>query len=116
MDGSYEQCDEVLSSALYWSPFYHLKDTESCEIRMMSMFTVILKPSTTLQQIAELAEQNAVEMLGFDRAVYASNWYYLACTHRSNGNSLEMANLFFESSDLFETAWPVMYGCGTINL
>jgi len=116
LEGSYEQCTDVLSSALYWSPVYYLVDGESCELRMTTMFTVILKTSTTVQQIAELAEKNAVEMLGFDKYDDTPNWYHLACTHRSKGNSLEMANLFYESSDLFETAWPTMIGCGTINL
>jgi len=103
MEGSYEQCAEVLSSALYWSPFYKLEDEQYEELKVSSKFTVILKPSTTLKQIEELALENAIEMIGIDE--HDSNWYHLACTHLSKGNALEMANLFYESS-LFETAWP----------
>jgi len=109
MEGANEQCAEVLSASLYWSPFYQYEDLRYGETKIASMFTVVLKPGTTLQQIEELAAKNGVEMIGKARAAYASNWYRLACTIRSKGYSLEMANLFYEIG-LFETAFPSLIG------
>ena len=113
IEGVYERCAEVLSTSLYWSPFY--ENQTYGEIKMASAFTVILKPGTTLQQIEDLSVKNAVEMIGiretfsFDVNMYIPNGYMLACTNRSKGNSLEMANLFFESG-LFETTSPSLIG------
>ena len=101
IEGSYKQCVEVLSSTLYWSPFYKYESGEL--LKVSSKFTVILKFDTTLKQIEELAIDNAVEMIGIDK--HDSNWYHLACTNHSKGNALKMANLFYDSG-LFETAWP----------
>ena len=101
INGSYENCISVLSSTLYWSPFYKTENYE--ELKVTSKFTVILMPGTTLKNIEELALENVVEMIGIDE--HDSNWYCLACTNHSKGNALEMANLFYDSG-LFETAWP----------
>ena len=102
MEGSYEQCIEVLSSTLYWSPFYKNEDTRYGSFKVTSSFYVVLRPGTTLQQIEELAKKNAVEMIGVYK--HNSNWYILACTNQSKGNSFEMANLFYESG-LFEQSF-----------
>ena len=70
------------------------------------MFNVILKPETTQKQLEELVEKNSVEMIGVSKLI--SCQYYLACTTKSKGNSLEMANLFYESG-LFCEASPGYY-------
>ena len=113
MEGSYEKCADVLSTSLYWSPFY--ENQTYGEIKVASAFSVVLKSGTTPQQIEELATKNAVDMIGiretfsFDVNMYIPNGYMLACTNCSKGNSLEMANLFYESC-LFETTSPNLIG------
>ena len=66
---------------------------------------VKLKPATTLKQLERLANKNSVEMMGAHKEGYMKEWYYLACTNQSKGNSLIMANLLYESG-LFEEAMP----------
>ena len=111
IEGSYEQCTEVLSSSLYWSPFYK-RESSVTEYKISSTFYVLLKPGTTLQQIEKLAKKNAVGMIG----VYNLNskYYILGCTNQSKGNALEMANLFYDSG-LFEITFPLTIGSGRLN-
>jgi hypothetical protein len=101
VEGNYEKVAAVLSHAVYWSPYYRLPDGE--EMRVTEIFTVVLKPGTTVEQLEKLAAENGVEMIGRDE--FTSNWYHLACTRLSNGHALEMANLFYESG-LFEDSFP----------
>jgi hypothetical protein len=120
MEGDYKRCASVLSSTLYWSPFYLFRD--GFEIQVLSVFTVELKPETTLKQLEELAEKNAVEILGMinkydaDLKEYLPDLAYrLACTNHSKGNALEMAHLFYESG-LFEFTIPnILHPLSTIN-
>jgi len=101
IEGNYENVASALSSALYWAPYYRIADGD--EIGMTEMILVKLKSTTTLAQLEKLANENYVEVLGVNE--YRREWYYLACTNRSKGNSLEMANLFY-ASGLFEEAAP----------
>ncbi|MDR0545300.1 MAG: S8 family serine peptidase [Odoribacteraceae bacterium] len=101
IEGDYENVAGALSHALYWSPYYKLDNGE--EIRITELFTVILKPGTSLEELEELARENSVEMIGQDQ--FNPEWYHFACTIDSKGNALEMANLFYES-DLFQDAFP----------
>jgi hypothetical protein len=110
LEGSYEQCSYVLSSALYSSPFYKNID-ENCEIKVTSLFFVVLKSGKTQYQIEELAKKNSVEMIGVDKI--EPNCYLLACTNHSKGNALEMANLFYKSG-LFVASYPNCINCGNI--
>ena len=104
MEGSYEQCIEVLASVLYWSPFYATEKVAAYgEIKITSMFTVMFKSGTTLKQLEKLAKKNSVYMIGIYNL--NSNRYVLACTNSSKGNALEMANLLYESG-LFENTSP----------
>ncbi|MDR2882552.1 MAG: S8 family serine peptidase [Alistipes sp.] len=97
IEDRYEKATETLSSALYWAPYYRAED--GGEIGITNLFLVLLKPGTDLAQLEELAKENSVELLGADKDI--QGWYYLACTNMSKGNSLEMANLFYETG-LFE--------------
>ncbi|MDR2968910.1 MAG: S8 family serine peptidase [Tannerellaceae bacterium] len=97
IEGRYEKATETLSSVLYWAPYYKTED--GGEIGITNLFLVLLKPKTDLAKLEELAKENSVEMLGADKDI--PGWYYLACTNGSKGNSLEMANLFYETG-LFE--------------
>ena len=101
IEDSYERMATALSSALYWSPYY--RDENGNEVGITEQFFVKLKPKTELTQIAKLAEENSVEMIGAN--IHLPGWYLLACTSLSKGNSLEMANLFYDSN-LFDEAHP----------
>jgi hypothetical protein len=101
VEGDSVQVAAALSLTVYWSPYYRHPDGE--EMRVTEMFTVVLKPGTTVEQLKELAAENGVEMIGRDE--FTANWYHLACTRLSSGHALQMANLFFKSG-LFEDAFP----------
>jgi tetratricopeptide (TPR) repeat protein len=107
IEGNYEQAAHILSTALYWAPYYRTEDGH--EMGLTELFTVVFKPNTTLAQLEKLAKENSVELIGRDRYEHTLNWYRLVCTRLSKGNALEMANLFFDSG-LFETAFPSFIG------
>jgi hypothetical protein len=101
IEGKHENVVAALSHARYWSPYYKFENGE--EMYLSDMFTVIMKPETTLSQLEELAKEYSVKMIGIDKDT--PTWYDFACTNLSKGNALEMANLFYESG-LFENAFP----------
>jgi hypothetical protein len=117
VEGDHEKVAATLSSVVYWSPYYKFDDGE--EMVVTEMFTVELKTGQTsndgaigtrasvdpdhVARLEALAKENAVEMIGWNK--YTPNCYRLACTNRSTGNALVMANLFY-ASGLFETAYP----------
>lgn len=104
VEGSYEQCATALQYAFYCAPYYKMPDKIDPKPRGISnLFYIVLKPETTLAQLEKLANENNVEMLGFNTT--NKKLYYLACTDNSKGNALEMANLFYESG-LFENFAP----------
>jgi hypothetical protein len=108
IEGEYEQVAPILSSALYWAPYYKPED-DRLEMGLAERFTVVFKSGTTLEQLEKLAKDNSVEIIGRSWHERTSNWYHLFCTQLSKGNALEMANLFNESG-LFETAFPSFIG------
>ncbi|MDR0545299.1 MAG: hypothetical protein LBG30_08155 [Odoribacteraceae bacterium] len=91
-----EKIAPILDLAVYWAPFYKTSNGE--ELKIIEDFSVVFKPDTTLEQLEKLAKENSVEILGQD--IWESNWYHLACTTRSRGDALEMAN-YFLTSNLF---------------
>ncbi len=62
---------------------------------LSNRFSIKLKRVADLGILEKLANENSVEMLGSNE--YLERWYELACSSQSKGNSLEMANLFYES-------------------
>ena len=102
IEDSYKEATAALTHTFYWAPYYRMED--GTEIVPTELFTVIFKPGTTLKQLEKLAKENSVEMIGWDPNEYASHWYYLVCTNQSKGNSIQMANRFYESG-LFEESF-----------
>ena len=104
IESSYEKAAVALSHTLYWAPYYKVGKGDA---GLTEMFYVKLKAGIHLAQLEELAKTYYVEILGVNE--YNHEWYYLACTNLSKGNSLQMANLFHESG-LFEESAPGFYG------
>jgi len=119
--GDYRKVADVLSSVIYWAPYYQI-DGYGGSVPLMETFSVKLKPKTTFAQLEKLTNKNSVELLGAFKTVPAwyecphgyescretegdDRWYELACTTQSKGNALEMANLFY-STGLFEESIP----------
>ncbi len=104
IEADYEKIEAALPFVLYWSPLYSLPD--GAEIGVTEVFTVVL-PRSKFTQLEALAEQNHIEMFGWQEGdgSYTGSWYNLACTVRSAGNALQMANLFYETG-LFDNVFP----------
>jgi len=78
---------------LYVSPFF---TSPSGDLAGLShLFYVRLHKEQDLIQLEEFAQLHEVEILGNN--YFMPLWYTLACTKRSPGNAMEMANLFYES-------------------
>lgn len=82
-----------LESVVYVAPYYKFKSEK--EYPLTNIFYVELKSSNDLCKLEELAAENNVTVIG--EIPLTGNAYILACTKDSNGNALEMANLFYES-------------------
>lgn len=82
-----------LESVVYVAPYYKFKSEK--EYPLTNIFYVELKSSNDLSKLEELAAENNVTVIG--EIPLTGNAYILACTKDSNGNALEMANLFYES-------------------
>jgi hypothetical protein len=96
IEGGYEKIISALPHVVYSAPYYR---TDIGEGRLTHRFSIALKQETDVKILEELAKENSVEMLGVSEF---DGWYELACTNLSAGNSLEMANLFYETG-LFES-------------
>lgn len=62
-----------------------------------------LKNGDDINKLTELAHSNNVEIIGNNE--YMPLWYTLACTKKSKGNALELANKFYETN-LFAESQP----------
>jgi len=72
-------------------------------IGMSSYFYVRLKESADYEILKELAMQNYVEIV--EQHEYLTMWYTLRCTKETPDNTLNIANLFYETG-LFASAVP----------
>jgi len=106
IESSYKNAATALSYTIYWAPFYKLKD-ENEVVGITEVVGVHLKPGVTFTQLEQLAQKNSVKIIG--KYIYYSNSYMLVCTKQSKGNSLEIANRFYESG-LFEYTSAEMMG------
>jgi hypothetical protein len=105
IEGDYEKIAPALIFTIYWAPYYIIIYDDR-EVFVSFTFSVKFKPDTDLRQLEKLAEENSVLILGEDTWL---GTHLLACTNLSNGNALEMANLFYESG-LFEYSDPSLSG------
>lgn len=93
--------EAIQSNIIYAGKYFTNSDGE--EVGLSHLFYVKLKKEADLQKLEKLAEAHNVEILGNNE--YMPLWYTLACSKESSGNSLEMANLFYESN-LFTSCQP----------
>ncbi|MGQ7868298.1 S8 family serine peptidase [Sunxiuqinia sp. sy24] len=85
--------DSFSKQVLYVSSFLLTQDDS--EVGLSHLFYVKLKNAGDIKLLEGLAVENNVEILGKNK--FMPLWYTLACSKDSKGNSLEMANLFYES-------------------
>ncbi len=86
----------------YSAPFYETTDNGG-SFGISHLFYVKLKTKEDKDLLIDLASKLRVEILGNNE--YMPLWYTLSCDVNSAGNSLQMANAFYESG-LFESAEP----------
>ncbi len=102
VDASYDEVSNIVE-LIYAAPFY--KDSEGYKICITCEILVMFKGKTDLGKLEKLAERN--DMLFLGRSTGYSEWYTFACTENSKGNSLQMANLLYETG-LFSSSSPNM--------
>lgn len=90
------------SNIEYSAPFYETTDN-GVDFGISHLFYVKLKIKEDKDLLIDLASKLRVEILGNNE--YMPLWYTLSCDVNSAGNSLQMANAFYESG-LFEIAEP----------
>lgn len=86
----------------YSAPFFEDIDNGE-DVGISHLFYVKLKTKEDRDLLIDLASKLKVEVLGNNE--YMPLWYTLSCDVNSAGNSLQMANAFYESG-LFEAAEP----------
>lgn len=90
-----------LPNVIYEAPCY--TSTSGNELALSHLFYVKLKSENDEDKLQTLADESNVEILGNNE--YMPLWYTLSCSNTSDGNALEMANLFYESG-LFQSCQP----------
>lgn len=70
------------------------------------LFNVKLKQETDIDKLNDLAQIHHVRVIGEDSNL--SLWWTLACTEKTDGDALEMANLFYESGLFAESCPDIM--------
>lgn len=94
-------CSEIL----YEAPYF--QTAEGDEIGITNLFYVKLKEEKDIAQLAKLAEENNVEIIGNHNEMPL--WYIISCSKQSTGNALELANEFY-ATNLFEICDPELIG------
>ncbi len=77
----------------YYAPSY--MTTDNSVIGVSHLFYVKLNSIKDFETLEKIADDNGVHILGHNR--YMPLWYTLACDNSSEGNALQMANLFHET-------------------
>lgn len=77
--------------------------TNNKEVFLGHLFYVKLRDINDFSKLKKVATENGVEIVGNNK--YMPLWYTLACSKKSKGDALEMANTFYES-DLFAACQP----------
>ena len=94
IEGNITKANAVFPATFYWAPLYYTENRN--ELVFTELFGVKMKPKTKLSQLEKLARRYVVEMVGIDK--YDSQMFFLICSNRSKGNSIEVANRFYESN------------------
>lgn len=90
-----------LAQIIYESSFYTTK--EGAEAGLSHLFYVKIKNKEDLSILEKFAIENKVEIVGQNK--FMPLWFTLACSNKSAGDALEMANLFYETQ-LFAASEP----------
>lgn len=90
-----------LPEVVYAAPYYRGED--GYEFPMSDVVYVVLKDRGDLPQLEEMAELLKVTIIGESAGI--KNLFILSCDKTSEGNSLEVANILYESGK-FEIAEP----------
>lgn len=96
---------ELNPNILYSAPFLTAENGK--EIGLSNVFYVKLQSADDYSILQKLAAETNVEIFKKDR--YMPLWFSLSCSKESQGNSLEMANYYYESGQ-FEAAEPNFIG------
>ncbi|MBA3899848.1 MAG: T9SS type A sorting domain-containing protein [Bacteroidetes bacterium] len=88
---------------LYEASFFKYQNYEN---GLSHLMYVKLEQAADTNLLDSMAIQNGVKILGNNKLMPL--WYTLSCNKFSNGNTMEMANLFYESG-LFEAAEPELF-------
>lgn len=95
-----EEVFETIPEITYWGPYYKVWNG-SC-IGITNVFAVELKNGGSITPLKDFAKACKVLPLGIDP--HTQGWYIFVCTRESKGNSLEMANHFYKTGLLDESA------------
>ena len=79
---------------IYHSPSYIVGGSDN-PTGVTHLFNAKLKPGVSYSQLEELAKKYNVEILGNNNLMPL--WYTFACTKKSAGDAIDMANAFYES-------------------
>ncbi len=105
--------EEIKSAEIiYAAPSFRLNGKL---VGLSNFFYVKLKQEQDFDILDRLAKENNITIVGNDS--YMPLWFILSCDKNSNGNALEMANLFYEKGN-FSFAEPdlmVDYGVNCRN-
>ena len=93
--------EEIEQKVLYEAPFLVTKD--GVEVGLSHLFLVKLKNEGDVTKLEALGKKHKVTILGNNR--FMPLWYTLSCSKESTGNTLEVANKFYESMQ-FSVAEP----------
>ena len=99
--GIQESDSPMPSGVIYSSPSYKVAH-DSIDVYITERFYVKLKHSNDDSLLQKYALDNNVEIV---QVASVHLWYILSCTEQTKGNSLQIANLFYESG-LFAAAQP----------
>jgi hypothetical protein len=98
-------CDTVeiknLKSFVYNAPFFITQNHN--EVGLSHLFYVKLNSLNDTLLLKQLSASYQIDILGNN--LYQPLWFTLACSNKSYGNALEMANIFYETG-LFSSAEP----------
>ena len=97
-----EQMESYKDSAIIYSTPLFLTENKTL-VGISHLFYVKLKISEDVGLLEKMAKENNAIVLGNNR--YMPLWYTVSCTNESDGNALELANMFYETG-LFLDAVP----------
>lgn len=101
LDGTLDDKIKQNQSINYNAPFFYTSD--GVEAGLSHLFYVKLKKPADIKILNNYAKNYNVQVLGQNK--FMPLWFTLSCSKDSYGNSLELANLFYESGQ-FAAAEP----------